>query len=429
MSALTLALVSIAAFENFSQDDVRNDLKQLSSDVAHLEDFALEKEKERWTYESVENPPFGTLRHMLNNGPAVDMPMAYYNNAKGNMPNAHFWQFLWDAAFGVYEPDEIQKKSMCSSPADGALKGPKGLASGGNHQSGFECVMAHGDIDAGDDHVSWALWSLPTGNTDFKLGDVQIDCVVAFKGTDSVADVKTDLAELNGAFDGWMTSNNRVANALQGLMATEPPHGCTSLVATGHSLGGATAQNLALYEGVRAFVFSGPGPFIPKEADSTTFHSFGLAAIEASATIYNSPDRIAFASPHIGDRMCDVQQHTKKGMLWDSAQGDGQKAMEYHNGNHLHQAWFQTVRQLYTAADNTLGLSAAMTTLVPFRGLWKITRQVAHHMGSHKSWGFAWDGATCFDADGSMKFGEVDAAQHNGFWKVAFSFERQPYMF
>lgn len=159
-------------------------------------------------------------------------------------------------------------------------------------------VMTYSDKEM----VPFVVFKLPPGHA--------FDCLVSFRGTQSVADMKSDVYEVNPRFSECGSRDRETARmdtSIQFLMTdqgfSKEVLSCKSLAATGHSLGGATALRLAHMYGIRAFTFSAPGPCRKAQTLAASWLD-GARAMAGSATIYIAGDRIPFAAPHF-DKMCD----------------------------------------------------------------------------------------------------------------------------
>lgn len=151
-----------------------------------------------------------------------------------------------------------------------------------------------------DTQVPWTIFKLKPGHFTNMGG---VDCVIAFKGTDDKAkgDLYTDLTEVGSTRQKKWWKPERMRNAVANAFSVDHSSTCKTVVATGHSLGGCTALNAAVYAGVRAFTFAGPGP---SRGGGNKIHPRAFDAIKSSATIYSNPDTIPFAGKHIGDWVC-----------------------------------------------------------------------------------------------------------------------------
>jgi len=151
-----------------------------------------------------------------------------------------------------------------------------------------------------DTQVPWAIYQLKPGAFENMGG---VDCVIAFKGTDKSkrGDIYTDLTEVGSTNQKKWWKPERMRNAVVNVFSADRSSTCKTVVATGHSLGGCTALNAAVYAGVRAFTFAGPGP---SRGGGNKIHPRAFDAIKSSATIYSNPDTIPFAGKHIGDWVC-----------------------------------------------------------------------------------------------------------------------------
>lgn len=159
-----------------------------------------------------------------------------------------------------------------------------------------------GDTNAYDaTQVPWTIFKLKKGFS--WMGGVA--CVVAFKGTEKShkGDIYTDLTEVGSTSRTKWYKTERMKTAVSNVfnLPAAKQRECPTLIATGHSLGGCTALNAAVYGGIRAFTFAGPGP---SRGGGNKSHRKAFDAITGSATIYSNPDTIPFAGAHIGDWVC-----------------------------------------------------------------------------------------------------------------------------
>jgi len=229
-------------------------------------------------------------------------------------PTSQDWEYLRQFAAAVYEPAE------------------------GDGLHGLMRQSVGSKIHPSEDMGTAYLYSnIPGGKTDeyssksvpYKVFQVhpetfsfnsEVTCVVAFRGTNPKegvgrgSDLHTDYNEIvkGSKSRSGPSKPERIKLSIQHLFSF-PKNECDGgIIATGHSLGGCTALNAAVYGGVRAFTFAGPGP---TTGGANKLHPLAQMATTTSATLYAGGDVIPFAAQHIGDRMCRLEWNGEPKMI------------------------------------------------------------------------------------------------------------------
>jgi len=212
-------------------------------------------------------------------------------------PTASEWDLLRKFAKAVYEPKEDGNPNCpCQHHSLGTVTTPQCIGVLGSNQLSFDTK------EGNSDQVPYKVFGVEEGT--FKFAD-KVTCVVSFKGTNpkSPSDLYTDGMEIGSNGHQHYFKTERIKNAVNDLFSKDYSAVCPKgIIATGHSLGGSTALNAAVYGGIRAFTFAGPGP---SRGGANKVHPNARKATTTSATLYTGSDTIPFAAKHIGDLICN----------------------------------------------------------------------------------------------------------------------------